>query len=83
MKHYLSRLNDVAGEFNAWLVVAAIGLGALDGSALVALHGPDILRSLVATSLGPGATPEPGSYWWPPYGNITPASAQAFGPGIR
>lgn len=30
MKHYLSRLDRIAGELNAWLLAIAIGLGMLD-----------------------------------------------------
>jgi hypothetical protein len=36
MKHHLMRLNRIAGEMNAWLLVIAIGLGMLDLAVLVA-----------------------------------------------
>jgi hypothetical protein len=36
MKHHLMRLNRIAGEMNAWLLVIAIGLGMLDLAVLIA-----------------------------------------------
>ena len=36
MKHHLIRLDRIAGEMNAWLLVIAIGLGMLDLAVLVA-----------------------------------------------
>jgi hypothetical protein len=36
MKHHLMRLDRIAGEMNAWLLVIAIGLGMLDLAVLVA-----------------------------------------------
>jgi hypothetical protein len=35
MKHHLIRLDRIAGEMNAWLLVIAIGLGMLDLAVLV------------------------------------------------
>jgi hypothetical protein len=36
MKRYLLRLDRIAGQMNAWLLVIAIGLGMLDLAVLVA-----------------------------------------------
>ena len=36
MKHHLIRLDRIAGQMNAWLLVIAIGLGMLDLAVLVA-----------------------------------------------
>jgi len=36
MKRHLMRLDRIAGEMNAWLLVIAIGLGMLDLAVLVA-----------------------------------------------
>ena len=42
MKHHLIRLDRIAGEMNAWLLVIAIGLGMLDLAVLVAKCMPAV-----------------------------------------
>ena len=49
MKHHLIRLDRIAGEMNAWLLVIAIGLGMLDLAVLVA-------KSMPAMTVSPAAT---------------------------
>jgi hypothetical protein len=50
MKHHLMRLNRIAGEMNAWLLVIAIGLGMLDLAVLVAKCMPAVTVPSPATS---------------------------------
>jgi len=45
MKHHLIRLDRIAGEMNAWLLVIAIGLGMLDLAVLVAKCMPTMTVS--------------------------------------
>ena len=42
MKHHLLRLDRIAWEMNAWLLVIAIGLGMLDLAVLVAKCMPAV-----------------------------------------
>jgi hypothetical protein len=49
MKHHLIRLDRIAGEMNAWLLVIAIGLGMLDLAVLVA-------KCMPAVTIPPAAT---------------------------
>ena len=49
MKHHLLRLDRIAGQMNAWLLVIAIGLGMLDLAVLVA-------KSIPAVTMQPPAT---------------------------
>ena len=49
MKHHLIRLDRIAGEMNAWLLVIAIGLGMLDLAVLVA-------KCMPAMAVPPAAT---------------------------
>jgi len=53
MKQRLMRLDRIAGEMNAWLLVIAIGLGMLDLAVLVA-------KCMPALPMPPAATGEPG-----------------------
>jgi hypothetical protein len=49
MKHHLLRLDRIAGEMNAWLLVIAIGLGMLDLAVLVAKCMPAVTMPPAAT----------------------------------
>jgi hypothetical protein len=49
MKHHLIRLDRIAGEMNAWLLVIAIGLGMLDLAVLVAKCMPTMTVSPAVT----------------------------------
>jgi hypothetical protein len=49
MKHHLIRLDRIAGEMNAWLLVIAIGLGMLDLAVLVAKCMPAMTVPAAAT----------------------------------
>jgi len=49
MKHHLLRLDRIAGEMNAWLLVIAIGLGILDLAVLVAKCMPAVTMPPAAT----------------------------------
>ena len=49
MKHHLIRLDRIAGEMNAWLLVIAIGLGMLDLAVLVAKCMPAVTMPPPAT----------------------------------
>lgn len=51
MKGMFLRLDQLAAEVNAWLLVVAIGLSTLDGTVLLALHGPAAV-ALVARDIG-------------------------------
>ena len=48
MKHHLIRLDRVAGEMNAWLLLIANGLGMLDLAVLVAKCIPAVTMSSAA-----------------------------------
>jgi hypothetical protein len=50
MKHYLVRLDRIAGELNAWLLAIAIGLGMLDLTVLIAKCIPPLPQTPVAVS---------------------------------
>ena len=50
MKHHLMRLDRIAGEMNAWLLVIAIGLGMLDLAVLVAKCIPAVTVAPPTTS---------------------------------
>ncbi len=50
MKQHLFRLDRIAGELNAWLLVIAIGLGMLDLVVLVAKCMPPMPAPSAATS---------------------------------
>jgi hypothetical protein len=50
MKHHLMRLDRIAGEMNAWLLVIAIGLGMLDLAVLIAKCMPAMTVIPPATS---------------------------------
>lgn len=50
MKHYLFRLDRIAGELNAWLLAIAIGLAMLDLTVLVAKCMPALPATPAATS---------------------------------
>ena len=52
MKHHLMRLDRIAGEMNAWLLVIAIGLGMLDLAVLVAKCMPAMTVIPAATDTG-------------------------------
>ncbi len=52
MKQRLMRLDRIAGEMNAWLLVIAIGLGMLDLAVLVAKSMPAAPAPPAATSAG-------------------------------
>jgi hypothetical protein len=58
MKLLLLRLDQVAGALNPWLLVAAIGLGAVDATVLVALRGPTFVASLTDDAGGIRASRE-------------------------
>ena len=49
MKHHLLRLDRIAGQMNAWLLVIAIGLGMLDLAVLVAKCMPAMTAPPAAT----------------------------------
>ena len=49
MKQQLMRLDRIAGEMNAWLLVIAIGLGMLDLAVLVAKCMPTMTVSPAVT----------------------------------
>jgi hypothetical protein len=49
MRHHLLRLDRIAGEMNAWLLVIAIGLGMLDLAVLVAKCMPAMTAPPAAT----------------------------------
>src|ERR1700756_556636 len=55
MKHYLLRLDRIAGELNAWLLAIAIGLGMLDLTVLVAKCMPALPPTPAAASAEGGA----------------------------
>jgi hypothetical protein len=50
MKQHLIRLDRIAGEMNAWLLVIAIGLGTLDLAVLVVKYMPAAPVPPAATS---------------------------------
>jgi hypothetical protein len=50
MKQHLIRLDRIAGEMNAWLLVIAIGLGMLDLAVLIAKCMPAVPVPSAATS---------------------------------
>lgn len=50
MKQHLLRLDRIAGQMNAWLLVIAIGLGMLDLAVLVAKCMPAMTVPPAATS---------------------------------
>jgi hypothetical protein len=50
MKSYLVRLDRVAGELNAWLLLLAIGLGMLDMTVLIAKCMPALPQTPAITS---------------------------------
>jgi hypothetical protein len=52
MKQRLMRLDRIAGEMNAWLLVIAIGLGMLDLAVLIAKSMPAAPAPPAATSAG-------------------------------
>jgi len=52
MKQRLMRLDRIAGEMNAWLLVIAIGLGMLDLAVLIAKSVPAAPAPPAATSVG-------------------------------
>jgi hypothetical protein len=52
MKQHLMRLDRIAGQMNAWLLVIAIGLGMLDLAVLIAKCLPVPLAQPAATSAG-------------------------------
>jgi hypothetical protein len=55
MKRHLIRLEQIAAELNAWLLVIAIGLGMLDLTVLVAKCIPALPRTPAAAGTdGPG-----------------------------
>jgi hypothetical protein len=54
MKSYLTRLDRIAGELNAWLLALAIGLGMLDLPVLIAKCMPALPQTPAITSaVGP------------------------------
>jgi hypothetical protein len=53
MKRHLMRLDRIAGEMNAWLLVIAIGLGMLDLAVLIA-------KCVPAVTVPPPTTSAPG-----------------------
>ena len=56
MKHYLIRLDRIAGELNIWLLVVAIGLGMMDLTVLIAKCMPALPQTPAAISTeGPPA----------------------------
>ena len=62
MKQQLLRLDRIAGQLNAWLLVIAIGLGMLDLTVLIAKCIPPLPRPPAASSsesAGHEATPLP------------------------
>ena len=50
MKQYLSRLDRIAGELNAWLLAIAIGLGMLDLTVLAVKCIPALPSTPAAAS---------------------------------
>jgi hypothetical protein len=50
MRHYLVRLDRIAGELNAWLLAIALGLGMLDLTVLVAKCIPALPQTPPATA---------------------------------
>jgi hypothetical protein len=65
MKQRLLRLDRIAGEMNAWLLVIAIGLGMLDLAVLIAKCVPAVQISPAATSTaghGPAVSLAPPSH---------------------
>lgn len=50
MKQHLMRLDRIAGEMNAWLLMIAIGLGMLDLAVLIAKSVPAMPMSPPAIS---------------------------------
>ena len=57
MKQHLMRLDRIAGQMNAWLLVIAIGLGMLDLAVMIAKYVP---APPAATSVhGQAASPPP------------------------
>jgi hypothetical protein len=50
MKQHLVRLDRIAGEMNAWLLMIAIGLGMLDLVVLVSKCMPPMLVPVAATA---------------------------------
>ena len=62
MKQQLLRLDRIAGQLNAWLLVIAIGLGMLDLTVLIAKCIPPLPRPPAVSSsesAGHEATPLP------------------------
>jgi hypothetical protein len=68
MKRFASQLDEAAGAINAWLLVLAIGLGALDASVFVALRAPGILDQLWARTIEPPVQRIFVDYGWPTFG---------------
>src|ERR1700739_3761001 len=56
MKQHLLRLDRIAGEMNAWLLVIAIGLGMLDLAVLIAKCMPAMTVTPAATDTGSNGT---------------------------
>jgi hypothetical protein len=54
MKHYLVRLDRIAGELNAWLLAIAIGLAMLDLTVLIAKCIPALPQTPAVTSVDGG-----------------------------
>jgi hypothetical protein len=52
MRRHLMRLDRIAGQMNAWLLVIALGLGMLDLAVLIAKSVPAGPRPPTATSSG-------------------------------
>ena len=61
MKQQLMRLDRIAGQMNAWLLVIAIGLGMLDLAVLVAKCMPAMTVSPATTSSSPSQADNPRS----------------------
>jgi hypothetical protein len=74
MKRLVSQLDEVAGTVNAWLLVVAIGLSALDASVLVALRAPDVVEQLWVNSIEAPVQRLFVDYGWPSFGGPRAAS---------
>ena len=57
MKQHLMRLDRIAGQMNAWLLVIAIGLGMLDLAVMIAKYVPALPAATSAH--GQAASPPP------------------------
>ena len=73
MKQRLLRLDRIAGQMNAWLLVIAIGLGMLDLAVLVANCIPALTIPPPATgSRGPSDSGRDSREYWPVSGSTGP-----------